>query len=183
MAVVQDTYERLLLEDPEGQWELHQGLPREKPAMSAEHNDLMFELGVQLRLRLDRQQFRVRVNAGRLRWSPATTYIPDVVVIPAAVERTQRRGRPGWLETYDEPLPLVVEVWSPSTGRYDVDTKLGEYQKRGDVEIWRLHPFERTLTVWRRQPDGTYAESIHRGGTIDPVALPGVMIDIDALFD
>lgn len=30
------------------------------------------------------------------------------------------------LEVYDTPLPLVVEVWSPSTGSYDVDAKVPE---------------------------------------------------------
>lgn len=92
------------------------------------------------------------------------------------------RGRPG-LEVYEGPLPLVVEVWSPSTGEYDVDTKLPEYQRRGDLEIWRLHPFDRTLIAWRRQPDGSYSESQYTGGTVRPVALPGVAIDLDTLFD
>jgi Uma2 family endonuclease len=54
------------------------------------------------------------------------------------------------LEIYDEPLPLVAEVWSPSTGGYDVLAKLPEYRRRGDTEIWLLHPYERTLTAWRR---------------------------------
>jgi len=68
-------------------------------------------------------------------------------------------------------------------GGYDVDAKLAVYQQRGDLEIWRIHPYERTLTSWRRQPDGSYEESIHRGGTISPVALTGVAIDLDALLD
>jgi len=25
------------------------------------------------------------------------------------------------------------------------------------LEIWRIHPDERTLTSWQRQPDGSYA--------------------------
>jgi Uma2 family endonuclease len=86
------------------------------------------------------------------------------------------------LETYAAPLPLVVEVWSPSTGEYDLETKLREYQLRSDLEIWRLHPYERTLTAWRRQPDGSYSESRHEAGTVQPIALPGVTIDLDALF-
>ena len=77
----------------------------------------------------------------------------------------------------------VVEVWSPSTGTFDVDTKLPEYQRRGDLEIWRIHPYDRILTAWRRQADGSYTESIYREGTIQPVALPGVVIDLDTLFD
>ena len=75
------------------------------------------------------------------------------------------------------------EIWSPSTGRYDIQTKLAEYQRRGDIEIWRIHPYERTLTAWRLQPDGSYSETVYRGGVIQPVALPGVTIDIDRLFD
>jgi Uma2 family endonuclease len=75
-----------------------------------------------------------------------------------------------------------VEIWPRSTGDYDVEEKLPEYQRRGDLEIWRLHPYERTLTAWRRQPDGSYTETIYTGGVVHPVALPGVAIDLDALF-
>ncbi len=78
---------------------------------------------------------------------------------------------------------LVAEVWSPSTGNYDVDAKIPEYQRRGDLEIWRLHPYDRMLTVWRRQEDGSYETFEQIGGSIQPFALPGVTIDIDSLFD
>jgi hypothetical protein len=63
-----------------------------------------------------------------------------------------------------------------------VDTKLPEYQARGDDEIWRIHPVERTLIAWRKQADGSYVESVHREGVVEPVALPGVRIPLDALF-
>ena len=86
------------------------------------------------------------------------------------------------LETYGQLLPLVVEVWSPSTGGYDVDAKFPEYRRRGDVEIWLIHPFARVLTDWRRQSDGEYAVLELRGGSVEPAALPGARIDLDALF-
>jgi Uma2 family endonuclease len=86
------------------------------------------------------------------------------------------------LEIYDQPLPLVVEVWSRSTGEYDVEEKLAVYQQRGDLEIWRIHPYERTLTAWRRLPDGSYEEVIFSEGIVHPVALPGVEIDLAVLF-
>ena len=76
----------------------------------------------------------------------------------------------------------MVEVWSRSTGEYDVNTKFPEYKRRGDREIWRLHPYERTLTSWRQQPDGSYTETRFTGGIVHPVALPGVAVDLDALF-
>jgi Uma2 family endonuclease len=108
--------------------------------------------------------------------------IPDVCVVPLHLVAQRRQDRPTALEIYEEPMPLVVEVWSPSTGEYDVDQKLKEYQQRGDLEIWRLHPYERTLTAWVRQPDGSYAETLYAGGVVRPAHLPGVAIDLDALF-
>jgi Uma2 family endonuclease len=181
MPVTEETYRCLASEDPERKWELHDGELREKPDMSAEHNDAMFYLGHLLQQQLDRTQFRLRVNAGRIRRPRKTWYIPDVAVIPTEIELAQR-GRPGSLEVYNEPLPLVVEIWSPSTGDYDVNTKFPDYRQRGDLEIWRLQLFERTLTVWRRQPDGSYDEEIFRGGIVRPVALPNVAIDLDLFF-
>jgi len=83
---------------------------------------------------------------------------------------------------YEDPVPLVVEVWSPSTGDYDVEEKLREYQRRGDVEIWRIHPYEHTLTVWRLQTDGNYSETLSRAGQVQLAALPNASIDLDALF-
>ena len=80
------------------------------------------------------------------------------------------------------PPPLVVEVWDPPLGDYDSDAKLPAYREHGDQEIWRLHPFERTLTVWRRQLDGIYIESVYHGGTVEPATLPGVKIELDPLF-
>jgi Uma2 family endonuclease len=141
----------------------------------------MVYLGRQLPMQLDPVEFRVRINAGHLRRSDRNYFIPDLFVLPVAYVGADR-DRPDILEVYDRPLPLVVEVWSPSTGLYDVEHKFAEYRRRGDIEIWRLHPFERSLTAWRRQPDGSYTESTQTGGTIDPVALPGVTVDLDELF-
>ena len=46
-----------------------------------------------------------------------------------------------------------------------------------------IQPYERTLTTWRRQPDGTYAEELYRGGVVPVASLAGVTIDVDALPD
>lgn len=181
MPVSEQTYLRLALEDP-NQWELHCGELRRKPAMTAQHNRAAFKLGVRLSQQLDEAHFDVRIGMGHVRRSAESYYIPDVFVIPTELVRPLL-GRSDVLETYSEPLPLVVEVWSPSTGAYDLESKVPEYQRRGDLEIWRIHPFERTLTAWRRQPDGSYSESVLTGGTIQPVALPNVTVDLDTLFD
>ena len=149
--------------------------------MSYDHNRLSTWLLVQLANQIDRNQFDVRANMGSVRRSSQSYYIPDVYVFPMELGRPQR-GRRG-LEVYASPLPLVVEVWSPSTGDYDVEAKFEEYRARGDLEIWRIHPYERTLTAWRRQPDGTYTITVYRGGLVQPVGLPNVTIDLDSLFE
>ncbi len=181
MPVTARTYQAIALEDPEGQWELHCGRLREKPSMSFGHNRGMMELGRQLMTKVDPERFEVRINSGRLRRQDETYYIPDLIVFPVEYS-AHFRDLPHALEVYDRPVPLVVEIWPPSTGEYDIDSKLPEYQRRGDLEIWRLHPFDRTLTVWRLQNDGSYETFVQTGGTIEPAALPGVTIDLDALF-
>jgi Uma2 family endonuclease len=186
MAVAQHVseqeYQNFVRSHPDGLWELHDGQLVRKPGMSFEHGEIAVMLAHSLLLQLDRSLFRVRLNDGRVRRPSDTVFIPDVMVFPTR-DAAEFRGRPGTLPTFAEPLPLVVEVWSPSTGSYDVDAKIPISKRRGDLEIWRIHPYERTLTRWVRQPDGSYAELVHRGGLISPMALPSVTIDLDVLFD
>jgi hypothetical protein len=63
-----------------------------------------------------------------------------------------------------------------------VDTKFPKYRDRGDLEIWRIHPFDRVVTAWRREADGSYSEATYRDGKVALRALPEVVIDIDDLF-
>lgn len=177
----EEAYQQFVLSGVEGAWELHDGRLVEKPGMTWEHVDIIMLLGHLLQNQLDRAEYRVFAES-RVRRPTATIFMPDVMVVPTAYGEPFR-GRPGTLAIFSDPLPLVVEVWSTSTGDYDIDAKLPIYQERGDLEIWRIHPYERTLTSWRRQPDGSYRETIHRGGSVTPLALPGVTIDRETLFD
>jgi Uma2 family endonuclease len=181
MSVRERTFEEIALADTERPWELHHGILREKPAMSFGHNFALRRLHRMLLMQLDPASYEVSVNASRVHRPDLISYIPDLIVIPVALTESYQ-GRSEALEVYLEPLPLVVEVWSPSTGQYDVDEKLPEYQARGDLEIWRIHPFERTVMVWRRQSDGSYEETLYREAAVPVASLPGVEIDIRALF-
>lgn len=173
-------YEQFVMSGVEGAWELHDGVLVEKPAVSWDHGRIITRLARQLLPQLDEAEHDVRFNEGRVRKPEDTIFIPDLLVVPVAYGQNFV-GRPV-LAVFSGPLPLVVEVWSPSTGVYDVDTKVPVYQQRGDLEIWRLHPFETTLRNWVRQPHGSYRESLHRGGIVALSALPGVEIDLDRLF-
>jgi Uma2 family endonuclease len=181
MPVSAKTFESVVLEDIDGQWELHRGKLREKPPMSFGHNFSAQELAYQLIDQLDRREYHVFQNRGHLRAPGGNTYIPDIAVIPVAL-MARFRHAPAQFEVYDEPAPFVSEFWSPKTGTYDVDTKLPAYQLRGDAEIWRAHPFRHTLRIWRRQPGGDYEVSDYEGGSVRLHALPWVTIDVDALF-
>ena len=183
MPISEQTYKQVALEDQEGQWELVCGRLRSKPGMTIEHNGAMRTTSRRLNAQLDEREYEVIMDGPRLRVSSGSYYLPDICVLPREFFEKKRREAPRQFEVYDEPMPLVVEVWSPSTGDYDVEEKLREYQRRGDLEIWRIHPYERTLTRWQRLPDGSYRESLVSSGAVQPAALPNVSIDLDALFD
>src|SRR5918994_176446 len=178
--ISEEAYQKFVLSGVDGSWELHDGRLVEKPAITFRHGQIPMLLGHFLLSQLDRDAYAL-VSELRVRKSSATVFMPDLMVVPTAYSE-EIRDRPV-LAIFSDPLPLVVEVWSPSTGDYDVDAKVPVYQQRGDLEIWRIHPYERTLTAWRRQPDGSYKATIHRGGIVPPVALPGVEINLDELFD
>jgi Uma2 family endonuclease len=127
------------------------------------------------------EEFEVRSNAGHVRLDGDRYAVPDVAVVPVFMA-DEWMTQPNALEEYGDPLPFVAEVWSRSTGDYDVDRKLPAYRARGDLEIWRIHPYERSVIAWRRSADGTYSESRHERGVVPIASLPGVAIDLDRLF-
>ncbi len=180
MAISIETYERVALEDGDATWELECGRLREKPPMTTAHNRTARLLRRQFERQLPEDQYDIAETA-RLRRGSGAYYVPDLVIIPADL-LAAAIARPHELEVYDAAVPVVVEVWSPSTGDYDVGEKLPEYQRRGDAEIWLIHPYERWLKAWRRQADGMYAEALFTSGTVEPLALPGVRIELMRLF-
>lgn len=175
-------FRQFSLGDNTGQWELHRGELVEKSGMSVAHGGVMMRMTELLLPQLDRRVYRLRINHARARCSADTYYIPDLAVVPTEAVLTLME-RPESLDAYPEPLPLVIEIWSPTTGRYDVMAKLPDYQARGDREIWYVHPYMRTLTVWRKQADGGYAETLYTEGIVRPASLPGVAIDLAELFE
>lgn len=175
-------YRDLALNDPDHLWELWDGVLVEKPPMSVMHDDVATYLGIAVANQLDQAVYRVSINGAKLRYTARNSFISDVAVVPASLV-LPRRSDPTAFNDYTDPLPLVVEIWSRTTGDYDFAAKLPVYRQRGDLEIMYIHQYERTLTAWRRQPDGTYAEELYRGGIVPVVCLPGVSIDLDALLD
>lgn len=183
MPISEKTYERVALEDPDGLWELVCGRLREKKGMTTEHGYAIQELGYQLSVQLDLRQFSVRTDPVRLRAPSGSHHIPDLCVMPrASLRRALTGDRRERLEVFFDAVPFVVEVWSRSTGGYDRRTKLADYRARGDEVIWLIHPRRRTVTAWRRQPDGSYAETVYTSGSVPVGSLPNVTVELDPLF-
>ena len=180
MAVAKESLVALL-EETDGRSELYGGELREKLPMSVDHNQSVWELLRQLLPEIPQGVYQLRINGGHLAVPGGNSYIPDLFVLPveaiARMTPTQRR-----FERYAEPMPFVVEIWSPSTGTFDIDRKIPGYRARGDLEIWRIHPFDRVVTAWRRDTDDRYVESEFRNGTVSLHALPNVSINLDVLF-
>ena len=183
MPVSEETYERVALEDDETKWELVCGRLVAKPDMTTEHEQTTRRLVRRLIVQLPEEAYSVGQNSPKLRVPSGNYRIPDVCVIPDQLVRHRLETLPEQLEVYEQPMPLLVEVWSPTTADVDATEKLREYQQRGDLEVWRLHPIERWLIAWRRQPDGSYTEIRYTGGVVEVASLPGVVIDLDTLFE
>jgi Uma2 family endonuclease len=182
MPISEAAYERMALEDPDGKWELVCGQLRQKPAMTTEHEDTGRRLARRLTIQTGEDEFAVERDGPKLRVPGGNYRVPDVCVIPQHLIQTRKRVSPASFEMYEEPMPLVVEIWSPSTGDTDLRDKLAEYQRRGDLEIWYIHPYKRSLTAWRRQPEGSYTETRYDGGAVESASLHGVVIELESLF-
>ncbi|MFN0146953.1 MAG: Uma2 family endonuclease [Dehalococcoidia bacterium] len=180
MPVSEATYRQLTAEDfPEVQWELVCGRLKEKPGMTMRHNTLNVGICHQLDAQVDPALYLASYNSARLRLPSGDHYIPDVVVFP--VTAMEGRWEESGVETYFDPVPLVIEVWAPSTGAYDAREKVAGYRQRGDVEIWLIDLPRLEVRASIRQADGSYTEVVHKLGKV-PVSSLDIVIDMDAAF-
>lgn len=147
------------------------------PAPSERHQDLVLFLAVLLRAYAQKAggkavvaPFRVRLRAGRYRE-------PDVAFLRG--EHLARRH-----ETHWDGADLVVEVLSPDDADRDTRTKRREYADAGISEYWIVDPEREQLTVLGLD-GGRYTEHAvaGRGATVSSPTLPGLELDVTALFD
>ena len=54
------------------------------------------------------------------------------------------------------PPALVVEILSRGTRKVDEDVKLRLFERGGVREYWMVDPERDRVTIWRRQPDGSF---------------------------
>ncbi len=104
---------------------------------------------------------------------------PDICVIcdPSKLDKRGCIGAPD----------LIVEVFSPSTGKRDMNEKYFLYEAAGVREYWIAYPDSQAVTVFILQPDGKFGDGITyeviNGQTQVPVKiLEGLFIDLEEIF-
>ncbi len=95
-----------------------------------------------------------------------------------------RRDRLGIYESGSivEGAPdLVIEVLSPSTRMVDLVPKAALYARGGVSEYWVADPDEHSLVVYVLR-EGRYEPVPAEAGKVRSFALPGLVVDLGALF-
>jgi len=139
-------------------WELINGEAYAMTAPQRLHQDIVFELGAQIRNYLQGKPckgytapFDVRLpRKNEADVKVETVVQPDLSVIcdPAKLDRMGCRGAPDW----------IIEVLSPSTALKDMSTKRSLYELHGVQEYWLIHPEERWVLVYRLDAQGLYGK-------------------------
>jgi Uma2 family endonuclease len=111
--------------------------------------------------------------------SPRDVVEPDVLVyVEGRVHHVGHRH-------LTEPPDLVVEVFSPSTRRFDALRKRELYDRAGIAEYWLVDPEARTVAVLRRSA-GTLAPAAtlraDAGDVLETPLLPGLALPVERLF-
>ncbi|MBI4635418.1 MAG: Uma2 family endonuclease [Candidatus Rokubacteria bacterium] len=100
---------------------------------------------------------------------------PDLVVVtdPAQVSARAIEGAP----------PLVVEVLSPATRRYDRTTKMTRLAELGVAHFWIVDPEDRRLECYRLE-SGRYRLVLRAGGdeVVEHPDFPGLLLTLGAIW-
>lgn len=100
-------------------------------------------------------------------------YVPDVWWVNEEHRLARESAR------FEGPPDLVAEVRSPSTWRYDIGKKRDSYLHAGLKELWLLDTAADIVIVFR----GEEALELGAGDRLTTPQLPGLAVDVAALFD
>lgn len=145
------------------------------------HNRLVVELHYRFRRFADDHPGAGELGFGAYTLiNDANVYIPDAWWVPD--EQRLANDQRGYREALP---PLVIEVRSPSTWRYDTGVKLRRYEERGVAEVWLVDGDDDVVTVHRRSaPDtGFDVQLVLRPGDVLATPLvPGWELDVADLL-
>jgi Uma2 family endonuclease len=184
VAAAMTTEELLALPDDGMERWLIAGELRERPmtVRNRFHSRAMIRVGKFLDNWLDQQPSpRGQVLGGevgvRLRRDPDTTVGVDVVYVSADVLVRQTQKPP-----LIEGVPtLAVEILLPKDTFKEIHEKITVYQSAGVPLVWVVHPYDRTVTVYRRDAE---LELFNVGQELSGEPhLPGFRVPVARLFE
>jgi Uma2 family endonuclease len=172
------TYEEWLkLPEAEGIEEVVNGEIRKMPPNKWNHARIVEQLAMLLRGQVDPEKILVLTTVFGLviRHEPLTTRVPDLAVfrISGIVEHD------GYIHSAPE---LVVEVLSPANTRAEGTEKLKDYESLGVPEVWVVSLETRTVEVLSLKDGRLQTAALLREGQLKPMHLPGVSVDIAAIW-
>jgi Uma2 family endonuclease len=135
-----------LMPDDGRRYELIDGMLFVSPAPATRHQKMVLQLAMRLERRCP-DELQVFVAPYAVQPANDTEVQPDVLV--ARDEDLTERNLPV------APL-LAVEILSPSTTLYDLNTKRAAYQRMGTPSYWVVDPLDPRLTAFELGDAGEY---------------------------
>ena len=170
-------------------WELIEGVPYDmSPAPRRYHQEISATLFTYIRQFLKGKSckayaapFDVLLPAlGEETEDEVTTVVqPDISVICDKSKLTEEgcTGAPDW----------IVEILSPYTAKKDFGKKLPLYEKHGVKEFWIIDPGNKYIHIYLLDGKSKYPEDPvvlePRDSSAESSVLPGLVIDLEELFD
>jgi len=173
------TYSDYIEWDDDKRWELIDGAAYMMSAPNRMHQKLLGNLHVQFYNFLKGKScevylspFDVRLNADTV---DDTVVQPDLVIV---CDQTKLNDA-GGIGAPD----MVVEILSPSTARYDRNTKFNAYLKSGIREYWIIDPETKSLAVHILNDDNYITHPYTDEETAPVHALEGCTINLSKVFE
>ena len=105
-----------------------------------------------------------------------TVVQPDICVVcdPSKLDKNGCIGAPD----------MIIEIFSPSTGKRDMFDKYVLYEEHGVKEYWIVHPGDKTIQVFLLQDDGKYDEATlyEFEGKVPVHVFNDSLIDLEDIF-
>jgi Uma2 family endonuclease len=165
-----------LPEDTTRRYELAEGILRVSPRPISDHQWAVSRLGYQLHPQLPADLGELpEVEVVLFSDFPATVRVPDLVVVPTAVAKSN----PARYQAED--VLLAVEVISPGSRRVDRVLKLNEYAEAGIGNYWIVDT-ERPVTITAFELVGQeYKLVSETSGTLSVTSPAPLTVDVQAL--
>jgi len=120
---------------------------------------------------------------GRVFYAPLDVRLAENTIVQPDLIIILSDRRPVLTTARVEGAPsLAVEIISPSTSAYDLETKGNLYAQYGVPEYWLADPDAETITIFSDPRDGRYRMEETTSDIAISVTIPELSADLKALF-